>query len=173
MVALAAGMPAGSASCAFDSLPDRHVRPGLASEDSHPALVAPTARHRSLTPRRSRSTLPCCRSSPRTVAEDLDGLDQDASGQTIDIDAELGGDPGFFFRFDFVSPGVDVNPFPDVGSLGPDLDGLVSQEDQLCPGLSDAEGSYFGSGSPGWNIQRRDETDYHESPGVARREAAQ
>jgi hypothetical protein len=39
----------------------------------------------------------------------------------------------------------DVYPFPDIGSLGPDLDGLVTQEDQLCPRLSDAEGSHRSS----------------------------
>ena len=65
------------------------------------------------------------------TADDLNGPDQDASGQTIYVDAELGGDPGFIFRFDPVSPGIDVNPFPYVGWLGLDLNGLVTQDDQL------------------------------------------
>ncbi len=65
------------------------------------------------------------------AAVDLNSPDQDASGQTIYVDAELGGDPGFIFRFDPVSPGIDVNPYPNVGSLGPDLDGLVTQDDLL------------------------------------------
>ena len=87
----------------------------------------------------------CCRAVALlqgTAADDLDGPDQDASGQNVHVDAELGSNPGFFVGFDPVAPGVDVNPFPDVGSLGPDLDALVPQEDQLSPGLSDAEGSH-------------------------------
>ena len=61
------------------------------------------------------------------------------------------GDPGFFVGFDPVPPGVDVNPFPDIGSLGSDLDGLATQDDQLCPGLSDAEGSHC---TPSFNPRR-------------------
>ncbi len=71
------------------------------------------------------------------------GPDQEASGQTTYVDSELGGDSGFFFGFDPIPPGVDVNPFPDIGSLGPDLDGLVTKDDQLYPGLSDAEGTHI------------------------------
>ena len=43
-----------------------------------------------------------------------------------------------------VEPGIDENPLAEIRSTGPDLDRLVTQEDQLSPGLSDAEGTHLG-----------------------------
>jgi hypothetical protein len=48
----------------------------------------------------------------------------------------------FSVGFDPALPGVDVYPFPITGSLGSNLDLLAIQDDQLCPRLSDAEGSH-------------------------------
>jgi hypothetical protein len=36
-----------------------------------------------------------------------------------------------FVGFDPAPPGVDMYPFPDIGSLGSNLDILVTQDDQL------------------------------------------
>jgi hypothetical protein len=60
------------------------------------------------------------------AADDLDRSDQHASGQTIHVDVEPGGDPGYFLRFDPVLPGIDPDPFPEMGRLRPYLDGLVT-----------------------------------------------
>ena len=48
-----------------------------------------------------------------SAADDLDRPNQHASGQSIDVDAELGGDPRLFFRIDPTLPGVDVDPLPE------------------------------------------------------------
>src|SRR5271157_1945571 len=78
----------------------------------------------------------------RYASLDLHGPNQDAPRQAVHVDLELLGDPGFLCRFDPVLPGIDENSLSEMRSLGPNLNGLVSEEDQLSPGLSDAEGSH-------------------------------
>jgi len=56
----------------------------------------------------------------RFAPSDLDCSHNEPSGRGVYVYAELGGDPGFFLRFDPVQPGIDENPFPDVGAMGDD-----------------------------------------------------
>ncbi len=60
----------------------------------------------------------------------------------VNVQAELSGEPSFFLRFDTLEASVDVDAFPPlVVPHGAGFDGLRHQ-DQLRPGLSDAEGSH-------------------------------
>src|SRR5208282_5874193 len=78
----------------------------------------------------------------RYASLDLYGPNQDAPRQAVHVNSVFLGDPSFLCRFDPVQPGIDEYPLSEMRSLGPDLNGLVTQDDQLCPGLSDAEGSH-------------------------------
>ena len=80
----------------------------------------------------------------RQASLDLHGPNQDAPRQAVHVNSVFLGDPGFLCRFDPVEPGIDENSLTEMRSLGPDLNGLVSEEDQLSPGLSDAESTHLG-----------------------------
>ena len=71
------------------------------------------------------------------------------------IFSKLLGDPGFLCWFHPVQPGIDANSLSEMRSLGPDLNGLVSKQDQLCPGLSNAQGSHTGLQATPWEISQR------------------
>jgi hypothetical protein len=80
----------------------------------------------------------------RLAANDLDRANQNTSGQCINFNAELGGDPGLFVWLDALQSGVDVDTLAFlVRPLRSGLDRLRPSEDQFCPGLSDAEGSHW------------------------------
>src|SRR5271157_5126733 len=91
----------------------------------------------------------------RETSLDLHGPNQDAPRQAVHVDLELLGDPGFLCRFDPVQPGIDEYPLSEMRSLGPDLNGLVSEEDQLSPGLSDAESTHIGLQATPWEMSQR------------------
>jgi hypothetical protein len=80
----------------------------------------------------------------RLAAHNLDRANQNTSGQCINFNAELGGDPGLFVRLDALQSGVDVDALAIlVRPLRAGLNRLRASEDQFCPGLSDAEGSHW------------------------------
>ena len=69
---------------------------------------------------------------------------QNAPRQVVHVDLKFLGDPGFLLGLDSIEPGIDEYSFSEMRSAGSDLDRLVTQEDQFCPGLSNAEGSHVG-----------------------------
>src|SRR5271157_3401149 len=95
----------------------------------------------------------------RETSLDLYGPNQDAPRQAVHVDLELLGNTGFLCWFDPVQPGIDENPLTEMRSPGPDLNDLVPQEDQLCPGLSDAQGSHVGVQLLPWEISQRRRTE--------------
>ncbi len=60
--------------------------------------------------------------------------------QADQISSVIQGDPGFPCRFDLVESGMDEYSLTEVRSLRTNLGGFVTDEDQLGPGLSNAEG---------------------------------
>jgi hypothetical protein len=91
---------------------------------------------------RSQFRRPGC--AKRLAAHDLDRTNQDTSGQGIDLNAELGSDPGLFVWLDALQTGIDVDPLAFlVRPLRAALDRLYPPEDQFCSGLSDAESSHW------------------------------
>src|SRR5271157_2721202 len=91
----------------------------------------------------------------RLASLDLHGPNQDAPRQPVHVNSVFLGDPGFLCWFDPVQSGIGEYPLSEMRSLGPDLNGLVSEEDQLSPGLSDAEGSHTGLQAAPWEISHR------------------
>src|SRR5271157_713099 len=94
----------------------------------------------------------------RYASLDLHGPNQDAPRQPVHVNSVLLGAPGFLCWFDPVQPGVDEYPLSEMRSLGPDLNGLVSEEDQLSPGLADGEGTHIGLQAIPWEISQRRRT---------------
>src|SRR5208337_2356135 len=66
---------------------------------------------------------------------------------------------GFLCWFDPVQPGIDEYSLTEMRPPGSDLDGLVTQDDQLCRGLSDAQGSHIGLQATSWDINQRRRTE--------------
>src|SRR5271157_1584213 len=95
----------------------------------------------------------------RQASHNFYGPNQDAPRQAVHVNSVFLGDPCFLCRFDPVQPGIDENPLSEMRSLGPDLNGLVSKKDQLCPGLSDAESTHIGLQATSWDINQRRRTE--------------